>query len=228
MAQNPSDKPEATGPTSGDPTPTGPTPTGPTSGDPTPGGPTSTGPTSTGPTPGGARWRPDWRDVVKRLVGVVVVIVVVWLIYLFLDAFLPRWWAQVIGNAVDGSFAAGAWWGLMIGAVFTAVPVLLLAQGVLTRRSWRVRNGFLVLAVLFAVPNLLTLGIVLGTSSAAHAGERILDVDGPAFRGGSAWGAVLGGVVALVIVTMSLLYRRRGTRLRELRSQQDRQLRTED
>ena len=216
MAQNPSDKPEATGPTSAGGAPGGGTAGGATSGGSTPGGPTPGG-----PTPSGARWAPDWRDVVKRLVGVVAVIVAVWLIYLFLDAFLPRWWAQVIGNAVDGSFAAGAWWGLMIGAVFTAAPVLFLAQGVVTRRSWRVRGGFLALAVLFAVPNLMTLGIVLGTSSAAHAGERILDVDGPAFRGGTAWGAVLGGVVALAIVTMSILYRRRGQRLRELRATQD-------
>ncbi|GAA4688218.1 hypothetical protein APR04_005859 [Promicromonospora umidemergens] len=187
MTQNPSDEPEATGPTSA---------------------------------PAAARWRPSWRDVVKRLVGVAVVIVVVWLIYQFLDAFLPRWWAQVIGNAVDGSFAAGAWWGLLIGAVFTLAPVLLLAQAVLAKRSWQVRSGFLALAVVFSVPNLLTLGIVLGTSAAAHAGERILDVDGPAFRGGTAWGAVIGGLVALAIVTMGVLYRRRGVRLRELRSEQ--------
>lgn len=205
MVQNPSEQPEATGPAqAGSPST----------------GPVSTGPTSTGSTTSATRWRPSWRDVVKRLLGVAVVIVVVWLIYLFLDAFLPRWWAQMIGNAVDGSFAAGAWWGLLTGAVFTLVPVLLLAQAVLTRRSLQVRSAFLMLAVVFAVPNLLTLGIVLGTSSAAHAGERILDVDGPAFRGGTAWGAVLGGVVALVIVTMGVLYRRRGVRLRELRSTQ--------
>ena len=190
MAQNPSDKPEATGPT------------------------------SAGAASRGARWRPDWSDLAKRLVGVVAVIVMVWLVYRFLDAFLPRWWAQTIGNAVDGSFTAGAWWGLLIGAVFTLTPVLALAQAVLTRRSWKVRGGLLALAVLLAVPNLLTLGIVLGTSSAAHAGERILDVDGPAFRGGTAWGAVVGGVVALVIVTMGVLYRRRGARLRELRGEQ--------
>lgn len=222
MGQNPSDQPDATGPmptgpTPGDPTPTGPTPTGPT-----PTGPTSDGATPDGvtpPPPSSTRgwWEPDWRDVGKRLVGVLAVILAVWLLYLFLSAFLPRWWAQVIGNAVDGSFAAGAWWGLMIGAVFTAIPVLFLAQAVLTRRSWHVRGALVMLAALFAVPNLLTLGIVLGTSAAAHAGERILDVDGPAFRGGSVWGAVAGGVVALVIMTMGVLYRRRGDRLRELR-----------
>ena len=207
MAQNPSDSPEATGPT-----PTGPTPASQTPDDPAAAQPT---------TSAAARWRPDWRDVVERLVGVVAVIVAVWLIYLFLDAFLPRWWAQVIGNAVDGSFTAGAWWGLLIGGVFTLAPVLLLAQAVLTRRSLRVRSGFLVLAILLAVPNLLTLGIVLGTSAAAHAGERILDVDGPAFRGGTAWGAVVGGLVALTIVTMSMLYRRRGTQLKQLRAGQN-------
>lgn len=203
MAQNPSDSPEVTGPTS----------TGPA-------GPAPTSPAAARPPSSAARWRPDWRDLLKRLLGVVAVIVAVWLIYLFLDAFLPRWWAQGIGNAVDGSFTAGAWWGLLTGAVFTVAPVLLLAQAVLTRRSWQVRSGFLTLAVLLAVPNLLTLGIVLGTSAAAHAGERILDVDGPAFRGGTAWGAVIGGIVALTIVTMSVLYRRRGTQLKQLRANQ--------
>jgi hypothetical protein len=158
--------------------------------------------------------------VVKRLVGVVAVILVVWLLYQFLSAFLPRWWAQVIGNAVDGSFAAGAWWGVVVGAVFTAVPVLFLGQAVLPRRSWGLRSAFVALAVVFAIPNLLTLGIALGTSSAAHAGERILDVDGPAFRGGTAWGAVIGGLVALAIVTMTMLYRRRGTQLKQFRAGQ--------
>jgi hypothetical protein len=189
MVQNPSDQPEAAGPTPGGRTPTGPVP-----GDPTPTDPTPTDPTASDPTPTGARWTPSGRDVVKRLVGVVAVIVVVWLLYQFLSAFLPRWWAQVIGNAVDGSFAAGAWWGVVVGAVFTAVPVL------------------------FAIPNLLTLGIALGTSPAAHAGERILDVDGPAFRGGTAWGAVIGGLVALAIVMMTMLYRRRGTQLKQFRT----------
>ena len=222
MAQIPSDKPEVPGPTSHSPTPHDAEPAGATPGPATP-GPAADGPAPTtpaAPTPTSARWAPTWRDTVKRLVAVVAVVVAVWLVYLFLSSFLPRWWAQVIGNAVDGSFAAGAWWGIVVGAVFTAVPVLLVGQAVLPRRSWRLRSVFVALAVLFAVPNLLTLGIVLGTSSAAHAGERILDVDAPAFRGGTGWGAVIGGVVALVIVTLGVLYRRRGEQLKRLRAEQ--------
>ncbi|MFC6509312.1 hypothetical protein ACFQBY_12685 [Promicromonospora citrea] len=177
-------------------------------------------PAAVPPTGVPARRRIDGRDVLTRLGGVVAVIVVVWLLYLLLSAFLPRWWAQVIGNAVDGSFAAGAWWGLVTGAVFTLVPLLLLAQAFLPRRSWPVRGGFALAAALLAVPNLLTLTIVLGTSSAAHAGERVLDVDGPAFRGGTAWGAVVGALVALVVIALGVLYRRRGRQLRELRARQ--------
>ena len=46
-------------------------------------------------------------------------------------------------------------------------------------------------AVLLAIPNLLTLGIVLGVGNAAHAGDRILDVEAPAFRGASLAGALI-------------------------------------
>ena len=38
----------------------------------------------------------------------------------------------------------------------------------------------------------MTLGIVLGISDAAHAGDRILDVEGPGFRLWSLIGAIVG------------------------------------
>ena len=73
-------------------------------------------------------------------------------------------------------------------------------------------------AVVLAIPNLMTLGIVFGTRSAAHAGERILDVEGPGFRGGSLIGAVLGvafvGVI-VYLVTSRRASRRRAARLRD-------------
>ncbi|WP_125776207.1 hypothetical protein [Antribacter gilvus] len=161
----------------------------------------------------------DWAHVGRRALWVLVLVVLAWLLVLLLAAFLPRWWAQVIGNAVDGSFSAGAWWGLMIGAVFTGLPVAAAAQAVLPGRGPRIRATWLVVALVLAIPNLLTLAVVLGTNEAAHAGERILDVDAPAFRGGTAWGAVLGAVLAIAVVVLGALYRRRGRRLRELQKQ---------
>ena len=63
----------------------------------------------------------------------------------------------------------------------------------------------LALAIVFALPNLMTLGIVLGRGNAAHAGDRILDVEAPAFRGGTLAGAILAvllvGFCAYLIVS---------------------------
>lgn len=171
-----------------------------------------------GDVPSGSAWT-DWRGWVKRLLVAAALIVAVWLLYQFLAAFLPRWWAQTIGNAVDGSFAAGSWWGFLIGSVFTAVPVVLLALAAWPgRRPAPARVSLLVLAVVCAAPNLLTLSVALGSSNAAHAGQRIMDVDAPAFRGGSLAGALVGGVLALALTGLVLWFRLRGRRLREMRA----------
>ncbi len=106
-------------------------------------------------------------------------------------AFLPRWWAQRIGDQVDGSITTGGFVGLFYGFVFTLIPLALLWLAFLFLRSWRQRVVALVVALLIASPNLLTLGIVVGTGNGAHAGDRILDVEAPAFRGGTLAGALL-------------------------------------
>ncbi|SNY89728.1 hypothetical protein SAMN04244553_0042 [Nocardia amikacinitolerans] len=132
-----------------------------------------------------------WRN---RIIGGAALFVAAVVTYLILAAFIPRWWAQRLAEMVNGSFAKGIGWGLLLGGMCTLVPLLLLLFAVL---MWRKRAGkFLagaaaVLAVLVAIPNLMTLTIVLGGNNAAHAGERILDVDAPAFRGACLVGAVL-------------------------------------
>ena len=52
---------------------------------------------------------------------------------------------------------------------------------------------------MLAIPNLMTLGIVLGRGNAAHAGERILDVEAPAFRGASLAGALIALAMAAFV-----------------------------
>ncbi len=140
-----------------------------------------------------------------------VAIVGVLVVYLIGAAVIPRWWARRIGNVVDGSLSTGAAAGVFFGVLFTFLPLLVLWA------AWRLRRRKLwlwlvALAIVLAIPNLMTLAIVLGGGSAAHAGERILDVDGPGFRGGSLIGAVLGA--ALVGLIVYLAASRRSSRRR--------------
>lgn len=148
-----------------------------------------------------------WRN---RIIALIVAAVVLWVSYLILAAFIPRWWAQRIAEYVSGSFAKGIWSGLLMGALCTAVPLLLLLFAGMT---WRKRGGpfvagaAAVLALVTAIPNLMTLTVVLGDSNAAHAGQRILDVDAPAFRGAALTGAI--GAAVFFLLVAFLVVRRR-------------------
>lgn len=142
----------------------------------------------------------SWRTRIIAGAALVVVLVVA---YLILAAFIPRWWAQRVGEMVAGSFSKGIGWGLVYGGLCTAVPLFLLLVAVLVwkRRGGKViAGGAVVLALIFAIPNLMTLTVVLGGNNAAHAGERIMDVDAPAFRGASLAGAILAVLIFLPVV----------------------------
>jgi hypothetical protein len=115
-------------------------------------------------------------------------------------AFIPRWWSHRIGDQVDGSIPAGITLGLVYGFLFTVLPLVVVLWAVRKRRSWQAYLVFAAIAVILALPNLFTLGIVLGRGDAAHAGDRTLDVDAPGFRGGSLAGAILAGLLLLGIV----------------------------
>lgn len=147
---------------------------------------------------------PNWS---RRIVVSLVVLGLLALLALFGAAFLPRWWAQRIGDQVQGSITTGAFVGLFYGFVFTLVPLALLWLAFRILESWKLRAGAIVVAVLVAAPNLLTLGIVVGAGNGAHAGDRILDVEAPAFRGGTLAGTLL--AIACVAGAWYLLSSRR-------------------
>ncbi len=154
---------------------------------------------------------------VNRAVLALVLIALAYVAFALSAAFFPRWWAQRVGDQVGGQLSAGTLWGLFYGFVFTLVPLLLLAQ--MRRRffSWTWRFIILAVAVVLAIPNWLTLAVVLGTSNAAHAGERIFDVEAPGFRAATAIGAVVGALVALALVGASMRLARRRREVKELR-----------
>lgn len=163
------------------------------------------------PDPGPPQTEPKERRWGRRLVigGFLVLAAVV--VFVIGAAFLPRWWAHRIGDQVNQSTASGIGIGLFYGSVFTFVPLVMLWLGFRRRRSWKVWLGVTVGAALIAIPNLLTLGIVVGSGDAAHAGERTLDVEAPYFRASTLIGAI--GAAVIVLVLMYILWmRRRGKR----------------
>lgn len=130
---------------------------------------------------------------------------------------IPRWWAQRVGGVVDGRLTIGSLAGLFVGIVFTLLPLVVLWAGVRFRKTWKRAAGFLVGAIVLGAPNLFLLGIVMGDGNAAHAGERILDVEGPGYRGASLIGSVLGGLAFVAFVYLATSRRLNRNRARDLK-----------
>jgi hypothetical protein len=168
---------------------------------------------------GGAAGSGDERSLGRRLLFLLVGVIALVVAYLVGGAVLPRWWAQRVSDVVDGRLIFGNMLGFATGFVFTMLPMFVLALGWRFKKSWKRALGFLIAAFVAAAPNLLTLGIVIGNGNAAHAGERILDVDGPGFRGGSLVGAVVGAFAGLALLWLIGSRRRNKRKASELKDE---------
>jgi hypothetical protein len=159
------------------------------------------------------------RKWAKRALIVIVAVVALIGLGLLGASFLPRWWSHRVADQANGSFTGGILLGIFYGFVFTVLPLAMLWFAFHRRRAWKTWGWMFCLAVLLAIPNLLTLGIVLGSGHGAHAGDRTLDVDAPGFRGASLGGAIA-AVVALVLWWYLRYSRRRAQHeLSELRAE---------
>ncbi|HET6664486.1 MAG TPA: hypothetical protein VFG94_09520, partial [Acidimicrobiales bacterium] len=98
----------------------------------------------------------------------------------------------------------------------TFLPLLALWAGFRFRKGWRRVLVWVLIAIVLGLPNLFLVGIVFGTGNAAHAGERILDVEGPGFRGASLVGAVLGAIAFFALLYLVLSRKARGRRANRL------------
>jgi hypothetical protein len=152
------------------------------------------------------------RVIVWTLIGLVLAALLV-----LAASFVPRWWAQTVAGLTDSSLSRGTFWGLAFGIVFTVLPVLLVARAVRRWDGWKWPVTFVVIGVLLAAPNLFTRWIVLGTTRAAHAAERTLDVNAPFFRGATAWGVAIGIAIGLAIELLWRGWRSRGRTLEAIR-----------
>lgn len=137
------------------------------------------------------------------------------------SAFLPRWWSHRIADQANGSFSSGIGLGLFYGFTFTLLALVLLWFGLRRVSSWKGRLILLAVALLVASPNLLTLGVVLGSGGAAHAGERTLDVEAPGFRASSLAGAVVAAAAVLAAWLLLRSRRRSKEEAKALRAELD-------
>ncbi|MDX6232450.1 MAG: hypothetical protein QOH68_1434 [Nocardioidaceae bacterium] len=158
---------------------------------------------------------------IKRIVLALVLLAAAYIGFRVSAAFFPRWWAHRVGDQVNDSLTKGTLWGLFYGFVFTFVPVLLLFQIRKRFFSWTWRIVVAVIALLLAAPNWLTLSVVAGNSKAAHAGERIFDVEAPGFRAGTLSGVIAGVVLALIITGTSMRMKHRKNEVKRLRNERD-------
>ena len=135
----------------------------------------------------------------RRFLWVGGLLIVLVLAVLVASATVPRWWAHRVGDQVDGSITQGTTLGLVYGFVFTLLPIVAIVLMLRWRRTWKTIVAAILIGVLLALPNLMTLSIVVGRGNAAHAGDRTLDVDAPAFRGASLVGAIVAGLLLVFV-----------------------------
>jgi hypothetical protein len=146
-----------------------------------------------------------------------IVLVVFWL----LARYLPGWWAETVGGVVRGVFSLGAWWGLFFGTVFTLLPVIVIGQTIRRWDGWEPPVLLTGLGLVLAAPNWLTLWVAVGPNRSAQAAKLVLDAEAPGFGGGTAWGALLGALLGVVLLLLWRGWRRRGRKLRQLRHDQE-------
>jgi hypothetical protein len=166
---------------------------------------------------------PNWR---LRALVVLAAIPTVVILYAVAASFFPRWWAHHVGSQSRSTFHLGITWGLAYGFVCTLLSLIVLRQAVRKRFTWNIKGILVLVAAALSIPNLLTLGIVWGSGSAAHAGQRTLDSQAPGFRGATLIGVVLAAVVGGAAQYLWSSRKRNRRQLKELkarvREQEDR------
>ncbi|MGF4045938.1 hypothetical protein ACX800_16505 [Paenarthrobacter nitroguajacolicus] len=152
-----------------------------------------------------------------KIILILVAVLVAVAAYFILGAILPRWWSDVIAGQIRRDLGASVLVGMFYGFVFTFIPLLVAWQATRKAVSWPWKIAIVLVAVAIATPNLLTAGIVFGSTESAHAGQRTLSVDAGFFTTWTAISAVAAVVVFAAVTILWALWRRRGKQMKVLK-----------
>ncbi|GEE00706.1 hypothetical protein nbrc107696_11520 [Gordonia spumicola] len=152
---------------------------------------------------------PEMSGKTKAILAVSGILIVV-IGYFILQALVPRSWGRHVASEINESITRGILYGLGYGLLGSAVTLILLYFAYVTIGRYRniLSWSLLVLALASTVPNLMTLGVVIGNGSGAVAGRQALDGHAVGFRGATLVGLIVGIIIGLA-VDFYLLGRRR-------------------
>lgn len=146
-------------------------------------------------------------------------LVLVSIAFIVARSFMPVWWATRVTSQTQGSLSGGLLLGLSYGFIFTFVPLLIGWQSRYKKVSWPWKSVILGLAVLVALPNLLTLGIYMNSSGAALKAQMMIDTSATWFPSWTLGGAIAGLVLFIGIAVFWHLWRSRGRKMKVLQQE---------
>ena len=177
---------------------------------------TTNSPAAPAPDKSGKSAVKSWLVRFGLLVFLAVLALLAWVLAVTI---VPRLWADFLADRIDSRMGVGTLYGLGFGFFCTLIP-LVIARQALRGFGAGIKAFILLFAGALALPNIMTLAIMYGTGSGAHAGARILDVRGPGFQVGTISGAIAAGLVFLLLTWWGLLRWNDKRKIRKLRSLQ--------
>jgi MFS family permease len=127
---------------------------------------------------------------------------------------VPGWWSGFIARLVDGYSARGVGWGAGMGFIFTYLATLLIGHAFHRWTNWKAPIALVVGGLIVLAPNLFTLWINHGPTTAARTANALLDRTAPLFRGASLAGAAAGLLLGVLTTVLYRMWRRRTRQLK--------------
>ncbi|CAM3979586.1 hypothetical protein ACXYTP_20635 [Tsukamurella ocularis] len=148
----------------------------------------------------------------KRAIVAAILIAVLIVAYFALAAYLPRKWADLLVGWVgtDGGTLKGTAFGLGIGFLCAGLPLLILWFAAKRASNHpKIATVIGLLAVIVAVPNLMTLAVAIGTGSGASYARTKIDQNAAGFRWATLIGVIVGVVAAIALAILLEVQRRK-------------------